>query len=80
MTNTLRALPAAMQLIRRGTGLPGGWQPSTLLVLPGAAWGGYTSMAGPIGSDGASGGIVLEHWPTDTNAATISFAAFPLDF
>lgn len=65
--------------VRRGTGLPGGWQPNTLLVLPGAAWGGYTSLAGPIG-DGTSGGIVLEHWPTDTNLATISFAAFPLAF
>jgi sialidase-1 len=66
--------------IRRGTGLPGGWSPSTLLVLPGAAWGGYTSLAGPIGAGGASGGIVLEHWPTDTNVATISFTSFPLDF
>lgn len=68
--------------VRRGTGLPGGWQPSVLSILPGDAWGGYTSMAGPLAppasGGGSMGGILFEHAPSNT--AAISFTAFPLDF
>ena len=64
--------------IRRGTGLPGGWSSSTVTVLPGAAWGGYTSIAGPIDPRNMTGGIIFEH--ENATNTLISFAAFPLDF
>lgn len=66
--------------IRRGTGLPGGWQAATLLLQPGDAWGGYTSMVGPVDPPAAKqGGVLWEHWPTG-GEATISWATFPLEF
>ena len=66
--------------IRRGTGLAGGWSPNVLTVLPGDAWGGYTSIVGPIDIANTTGGLVFEHWSSVTNKATISFVAFPLSF
>ena len=69
--------------VRVGSGRPGGWT-GALRVLAGAAWGGYTSMAGPLARGGgdadASGGIVYEHWDDAGGGATISFTAFPLLF
>lgn len=64
--------------VRRGTGLPGGWSANTFSVLPGAAWGGYTSITGPIDAANSLGGIVFEH--ENATNTLISFAAFPLDF
>ena len=74
----------ANMTIRRGTGDIGGWQPDTLLVAEGATWGGYSSMAGPLGGGAqaarepladAQAGIL---WEQENAAGTpvIRFAAF----
>ena len=63
--------------VRVGTGLPGGW--TGALRVNGSAWGGYTSLAGPLarGAPPQTGGILYEH---DDAAPRITFAQFPLDF
>lgn len=63
--------------VRRGDGLPGGWV-AEHLVIGGAVFGGYTSMAGPLsGGAAASAGILYEY---GTATAAIGFAPFPLAF
>lgn len=66
--------------VRRGVkgGGPTEWA-SSLLIARGLTWGGYSSMAGPIG--GANGSMAAIIFERNTTAGdVISFSLFPLQF